>query len=343
MLTASLLLLVIALFGAFDCFYFHRHVAKLSQREESRLEVGIHVARGFVYAAQLLVIPNLELHGYWLLPFVVLFIADVGIALYDVAIEPESRRSQGGLPRGEYVMHIVLSVLVGAYLNEVVRGSLGWWQLPTGIALRDEVPLALRAVLALMAVGSLGLALLEWAVLATSNKPRPVHVGVVLDASLQEVWDTTQDHVKHPSWDHRFSRIEMLSERIGTGTEMVYEKRLMGLLIRGFGRYKLHKPMRQSTFEFWSEDRLSLIRRGVGLWLYDEVAPGVVWFRTSYTYDVRWGLLGRVVDALIFRRWFQAETERSFKRLAARYFEQRVEVGGAHGRKPARLERLAVA
>jgi len=36
---------------------------------------------------------------------------------------------------------------------------------------------------------------------------------------------------------------------------MRYERDLLGMTIRGFGRYKLHKPMRQSTFEFWSEIR----------------------------------------------------------------------------------------
>ena len=77
----------------------------------------------------------------------------------------------------------------------------------------------------------------------------------------------------------------MLADLITTGTEMRYEKWIFGMVIRGFGRYKLHRPMRQSTFEFWSEDPRSPIRR-VGLWRYTEVAGGVE-FRTSYTYEVR--------------------------------------------------------
>ena len=53
---------------------------------------------------------------------------------------------------------------------------------------------------------------------------------------------------------------------------------------------------------------------------------------------VRWGLFGRLVDRLAFRPFFQAETERSFRRLAARWFPEGASpVLGASGRKPARF------
>jgi hypothetical protein len=131
----------------------------------------------------------------------------------------------------------------------------------------------------------------------------------------------------------------MEGDAIRTGTSMLYERTVLGLTIRGHGRYKLHRPCRQSTFEFWSDDARSLIRRGVGLWLYKVIDDGVVELSTSYTYDVRWGLLGRLIDRLIFRPFFQRETERSFRRLAERYFpEGASRVAGARGRKPERLD-----
>lgn len=43
------------------------------------------------------------------------------------------------------------------------------------------------------------------------------------------------------------------------------------LVIRGFGRYKLHKPMHPSTFELLPDDWRSPIRRGVGLWRYKAI------------------------------------------------------------------------
>jgi hypothetical protein len=117
---------------------------------------------------------------------------------------------------------------------------------------------------------------------------------------------------------------------------MLYEKRVLGASIRGWGRYKLHKPCAQSTFAFGSDDARSLIRDGVGLWLYKRAGDRTV-FSTSYTYRVRWGLFGRLFDRLVFRPLFQLETERSFARLARLYFPTDASpVRGARGRKPAR-------
>jgi hypothetical protein len=342
MLTASLLLLVMGLLGAFDIAYFHAYRAKLTERPESRTEAWIHVARGAVYGAQFAIVPNLRMAGAWYAALVGLFVVDVAIALSDVLVEPASRRSQGGLPAGEYLMHMILSVMAGALLHAIATSTAGWRALPTGIAIEPHAPAPLRLALGGMSAGSLAVAALEVAALVEASLPRPppVHVSVRLRAPLQAVWDLTQDHRLHPVWDHRFSRIEMLSAQIRTGTRMLYEKRMFGLTIRGWGRYKLHRPVKQSTFEFGSDDRRSLIRRGVGLWLYRDVAPGVVELSTSYTYDVRWGAFGRVLDRLVFRPLFQRETERSFRRLAERYFPRgRERVLGAEGRKPARLAR----
>lgn len=134
----------------------------------------------------------------------------------------------------------------------------------------------------------------------------------------------------------------MLSDHITTGTRMRYEKRIAGMVVRGFGRYKLHRPMQQSTFEFWSDDPRSPIRRGVGLWRYVPAPDGSVEFRTSYDYEVRWGILGRVLDRVILRGWFQRETERSFARLRREFFaDAGSRVVGRCGRKPAPCPELA--
>src|SRR5262249_17216151 len=112
--------------------------------------------------------------------------------------------------------------------------------------------------------------------------PRPIHVSVRLPTTIANLWELTQDHRLHPSWDHRFDRITMLAAdgEIRTGTCMLYEKTVFGMTIKGEGRYKLHRPLRQSTFEFGSDDPRSLIRHGVGLWLYRPCAPGIVEFST---------------------------------------------------------------
>jgi hypothetical protein len=344
MKTASLLLAVIGLLGAFDIAYFHWYKCRLSSRPESRLEVWIHVARGVIYALQFALVPNVRFHGAYYVAFAALFAADIAVAWTDVAIEPASRSSQGGLPRGEYFMHIVLSVLVGAYLHAIASDSIAWWDLPSGVAVAPvDIPWWLRGILLAMSAGSLLTAAFEALSLIEQRlpRPRPLHVAVRLRTSVERLWSVTQDHHLHPTWDHRFSRIHLLADTIRTGTSMLYERSLLGLTIRGHGRYKLHRPLRQSTFEFWSDDPRSLIRRGVGLWLYTPLGDGTVRFSTSYTYEVRWGLLGRLIDRLIFRPFFQSETERSFRRLTERYFpEGASRVAGARGRKPARLEEI---
>jgi hypothetical protein len=346
MLLVASLLIAIGALGAFDCAWFHHRHARLGRTPETRREAWIHVARGVVYALQFAFVARFEPGGAWVVALGALFVADVSIAVADVLEEPRSRAAQGGLPRGEYLTHIVLSVMVGVYLHGVGREAVGWWQLPTDLRLvAGRLPAAMVAVLDVMAVGSLALAALEAAGLlglgaalrARLERPRPLHVRVRLAAPLARVWAVTQDHHLHPCWDHRFSRIHMLDDEIRTGTEMRYEKDVLGVTIAGWGRYALHRPLRQSTFAFGSDDPRSLIRSGVGLWIYTPLADGTVELSTSYTYAVRWGLVGELIDRLAFRPLFQWETERSFRRLG-RFLPLASEVvGRGPGRKPVRL------
>jgi hypothetical protein len=343
MFTASVLLIVIGFLGAFDIAFFHHHRAQLTERVECRREAWIHVVRGPVYAAQFVLLPNFRFHGAWSLVLFVLFAIDALVAALDVLAEPAARRSQGGLSGGEYFMHVLLSVLVGALIHASLATAWTWRSLPTTILLASDVPLALRGLLAIMATVALVMSAVETAALIepTLPSPRPIHVSVRLPTTVAKLWAVTQDHHLHPSWDHRFDRITMLAlpgDAIRTGTRMLYEKTVLGMTVRGEGRYKLHRPLRQSTFEFDSDDPRSLIRRGVGLWLYRSCAPGIVEFSTSYTYEVRWGSFGRLFDRLIFRPLFQRMTEQSFRRLAHRYFGvPRPIVLGAVGRRPARF------
>lgn len=340
MQTACIILLFLGALGAFDVVYFHMKKAQITERPECRTEAIIHVVRGLVYAVQFALLPNVALRGAWTAALVVLFAVDASVAALDVLAEPRSRASQGGLPPGEYFMHIVLSVLAGALIHAALGAAWAARGEATAIALVPQAPLAVRLVLGVMAVGSLGSAVLDVLTLVEARlaRPRPIHVSVAVPAAVQRLWDVTQDHVLHPRWDHRFDRIHMHAERVETGTTMTYEKTLLGVTIRGWGRYGLHAPLKQSTFAFGSPDRRSLIEEGIGLWRYRQVGPGVTELSTSYTYRVRWGVIGRIFDRLLFRPLFQRETEKSFHRLARDFFGvRRPRVLGAVGRKPARL------
>lgn len=346
MLVASLLLLALGIVGAIDVIAFHHLKERLAHHPETRAEAWAHVAKAPVYAVLFLVVPNLALGGAWAWALLGWLAIDVAVAGWDLALEPAARRSRGGVSGGEYVLHVVLSVLAGATIATVAHGVWPHLDAPTTVHLVDEVPTAVSAALAVLAVGCLAVAGLEVAALTGAGeradlgrildaalRPPPVHVAVELPTDRMALWQILADHEAQPRWDHRFSRIALRPSRGAGGAELDYETRVLGLVLRGWGRVALERAGRQSTFLFGSEQRWNPIRRGSGVWLLAD-RPGGVRFATSYTYEVRWGLVGRVLDRLVLRWWFQRETERSFRRLARVLGHDRP-VEGARGRKPA--------
>ena len=153
---AFYLLLVVGHLGAFDVLYFHIYKCTLSQRPECHREVLWHTVRHLIYALQFLVIANLRFYGWALLLLACLFAADVYVAWSDVWEETASRRQQGGLPRGEYFMHIVLSLLVGSYLLLVLQTVWPDRLAPAAIAIRPpHVPALLRLYMNVMGTTAL--------------------------------------------------------------------------------------------------------------------------------------------------------------------------------------------
>lgn len=167
MATPFYLLLFIGHLGAFDVLYFHTYRCKLHLRAECQREVLWHTIRHLVYATQFIVLANLRFHGAALLGLAFVFAADVFVAWSDVWEETASRKVQGGLPRGEYFMHVVLSVLVGGYIALVARTVWPDRLLPTAIVVEPpQVPFVLRALMTTMGVVALGFFvkdLIRWA------------------------------------------------------------------------------------------------------------------------------------------------------------------------------------
>ncbi len=147
-----------------------------------------------------------------------------------------------------------------------------------------------------------------------------LYVETLIRGALDELWRLTQTPELHEHWDLRFTHIEYLprpdesqpqrfrySTRIGFGLKIVGEGETLG------SRTSLYGP-RTSALKFWSDDQKSLIREGTGYWKYVPVADGIR-FITSYDYSVRFGVLGQVFDALIFRPLLGWATAWSFDRL----------------------------
>ena len=96
--------------------------------------------------------PNFTFHGAYVVALLGLLLFDLAISLADFWVESRSRRFFGGLPRGEYVLHIVLAMLFGALVCAALYESGG--------ALRDASALVwqkdgahwlVRVALAIMA------------------------------------------------------------------------------------------------------------------------------------------------------------------------------------------------
>src|SRR5262245_6699551 len=100
------LLCLLGVLGGVDIAIFHSVAHGIRSHPDSALELVTHSLRGPTYAALFLLVPNFALLGLfaWILP--ALFVLDVAISIWDFSLEQESRRFLGGLPAGEYVLHM---------------------------------------------------------------------------------------------------------------------------------------------------------------------------------------------------------------------------------------------
>jgi hypothetical protein len=154
---AFYILLLAGNLGFLDILYFHTYRCRLMRRSECQREVLFHTLRHSVYAVQFIIIANIRFHGWTLLILAFLYACDVAIAWADVLEEPTSRAAQGGLPRGEYFMHIVLSLLVGAYLFAVAETVWPDRLLPTAVVVDPpHVPSLLRLMMTGMGFAAFG-------------------------------------------------------------------------------------------------------------------------------------------------------------------------------------------
>jgi hypothetical protein len=143
----------------------------------------------------------------------------------------------------------------------------------------------------------------------------PIHVEVDIRADLDRVWELTQDTDAHARWDVRFSAIRPVGALPSGGYRFRYERNLLLLTLTGtgtsLGERHGRDGSRTSALRFVPDDRLSPLGPGRGYWRYRPTAGGVT-FTTGYDYEPAWG---RVVDALVLRRFIGWMTAWSFDRL----------------------------
>src|SRR5258707_1269857 len=100
-----------------------------------------------------------------------------------------------------------------------------------------------------------------------------IYVEIPIRASMDELWEKTQNPQLHQRWDLRFTQIEYFPRRDGEPQRFLYRTRIgFGLKIDGQGESIAERDgdggARTSSLKFWSEDSKSLIKTGSGYWKY---------------------------------------------------------------------------
>lgn len=105
---AGISLFIFALLGVYDGFYLHLVKYRLYGHKESKFEHFIHTARTLLFPLILyfLFLGQNEVSLYLGILFVVLDIIALGVDAYS---EEDSRAFMGGLPRGEYILHLFVN------------------------------------------------------------------------------------------------------------------------------------------------------------------------------------------------------------------------------------------
>lgn len=148
-----------------------------------------------------------------------------------------------------------------------------------------------------------------------SASAAPIFVSIRIRASIDRVWELTQDPSLHARWDARFSDITPTGALPGGGIRFRYERRMPGHTIAGSGTTigERSRPdgTRTSALRFDTSDPLSPLGAGRGYWRYRPDGDTVV-FSTGYDYEPAWG---RTIDAVMVRPVMEWVTAWSFDRL----------------------------
>jgi hypothetical protein len=146
-----------------------------------------------------------------------------------------------------------------------------------------------------------------------------IYVEIPIRATMDELWEKTQNPQLHQRWDLRFTQIEYLPRQGEEPQRFLYRTRIgFGLKIDGQGESTGERDSgngaRISSLKFGSEDAKSLIKVGSGYWKYVPKENAIRFF-TWYDYETRFGAVGKVIDRLCFRPLLGWATAWSFDRL----------------------------
>jgi hypothetical protein len=150
---ANYLLLALGILGGLDILLYHSISHGIRSHHESRYELLTHAMRGPTYAALFFVTPNFEPHGGWAILFALLLLFDISISVADFALESNSRAALGGLPPGEYILHMIMAMLFGAFVATLTPSLWDWSARETALITKPTLaPFWLRLTLPVFAL-----------------------------------------------------------------------------------------------------------------------------------------------------------------------------------------------
>lgn len=151
-------LLSLGFLGLIDIAYYHTYLCDLENNKDSSREVLIHKLRYLVYAILFLYVPNFKAHGYWVLIPALFLLLDLIITIFDALEEPYSRKKIGGIPRGEYVLHILYALVLGGFYHSFISVLFrNFFHQSTFLIQPPNVPLILRIIMICMSIISMTL------------------------------------------------------------------------------------------------------------------------------------------------------------------------------------------
>lgn len=123
------LLLAQGVLAGVDTLLNHELIARLPQRQEARTEVGVHVFREVIWAILLLGLAWFAWHGAAAVVIAALLTAEVLVTAWDELVENRGRV----LPHNERVLHVFLTINLGAVIVVLAPLLAEWGALPTAL------------------------------------------------------------------------------------------------------------------------------------------------------------------------------------------------------------------
>jgi hypothetical protein len=158
-LIVKVLLIIIGTVGAVDEYFYHYKKAQLLFKPECLTENILHILRQFSFSIIFFLSACVDLHGYFALALMILLVIDIIIGFADVIVEPKSRKQSGGLPAGEYFLHMLLSFSLGIFHFNYISYLLPKIANSSSYALNLEANSPLQIALISMSMASLFIAI----------------------------------------------------------------------------------------------------------------------------------------------------------------------------------------